>query len=543
MAVFGRIRRRLALATLLTALIPVLVAIWLAESAVRHASERFFMPEIGIRLDQSLELYQELARAVKAGMRAEAQVVAADHRLRKAAAERDAPSVRAHLQRLFKQHPSLVSLRVEGGGDFEVEVDRGRPLDPENENRLVVTRSLGETMEDGEDVDVELTAVFSADRARFDQLEGMSQFVNTYKQIETRRRADERSYVYALAVLLGITIIAAVGVGTFFARGVTVRIDELAEATHRVGAGDLSVRVKARGADEIADFARAFNRMLAEVEASRARIEYLQRIGAWQGMARRLAHEIKNPLTPIQLAVQEIHRRYQGQDPEYEKLLDTSLEIVEDEVGTLRRLVTEFSDFARLPRADLADADLREFLERQRERLTLGDDEARDSERDSQLDLAPGVGLGFDLPKDGKPAMVLLDHLMFRRVLINLVRNAMQAIGPAGAGKGEVRVSLRRSGNYWEIDVDDNGPGIDPDLHGAVFDPYVTSKNEGTGLGLAIVKKIVMEHGGTVRALDGPLGGARVEVKLPALGTPPALALLEARKAPDSAPHSDRVLP
>jgi nitrogen fixation/metabolism regulation signal transduction histidine kinase len=334
-----------------------------------------------------------------------------------------------------------------------------------------------------------------------------------------------------------------VGVGTFFARGVTVRIDELAEATHRVGAGDLSVRVKARGADEIADFARAFNRMLAEVEAGRARIEYLQRIGAWQGMARRLAHEIKNPLTPIQLAVQEIHRRYQGQDPEYEKLLDTSLEIVEDEVGTLRRLVTEFSDFARLPRADLADADLREFLERQRERLTLGDDEARDSERDSQLDLAPGVGLGFDLPKDGKPAMVLLDHLMFRRVLINLVRNAMQAIGPAGAGKGEVRVSLRRSGNYWEIDVDDNGPGIDPDLHGAVFDPYVTSKNEGTGLGLAIVKKIVMEHGGTVRALDGPLGGARVEVKLPALGTPPALALLEARKAPDSAPHSDRVLP
>jgi len=158
------------------------------------------------------------------------------------------------------------------------------------------------------------------------------------------------------------------------------------------------------------------------------------------------------------------------------------------------------------------------------------------------LDLAPKVGLGFDLPDDGKPAIVLLDHLMFRRVLINLVRNAMQAIGPAASGKGEVRVSLRRSGNYWEIDVDDNGPGIDPDLHGAVFDPYVTSKNEGTGLGLAIVKKIVMEHGGTVRALDGPLGGARVEVKLPALGTPPALALLDARKAPDSAPRSDRIL-
>jgi nitrogen fixation/metabolism regulation signal transduction histidine kinase len=343
--------------------------------------------------------------------------------------------------------------------------------------------------------------------------------------------------------LLGITILAAVGVGTLLARGVTVRIDELAEATHRVGAGDLNVRVPERGADEIADFARAFNRMLAEVEASRARIEYLQRIGAWQEMARRLAHEIKNPLTPIQLAVQEIHRRYSGKDAEYEKLLDTSLEIVEDEVGTLRRLVSEFSGFARLPRADLKESDLLEFLARQRDRLSLGEEEGRDGDRDSHLDLYPGVSLTFDIPEGEKlSASVYLDHLMFRRVLINLVRNAMQAIGGAQLSNGEVRVSLHRRGYYWEIDVDDNGPGIDAELHGAVFDPYVTSRSEGTGLGLAIVKKIVMEHGGTVRALDGPLGGARVEIKLPALGTPPAQALVEARAASDNAPLSERTL-
>src|SRR5690606_24292442 len=151
--------------------------------------------------------------------------------------------------------------------------------------------------------------------------------------------------------------------GSLFARGVTTRVDELAEATERVAEGDLSVRVSERGSDEISDFARAFNKMLAEVESSRARIEYLQRIGAWQEMARRLAHEIKNPLTPIQLAVQEIHRRYPESNPEYQKLLDTSLEIVEDEVGTLRRLVSEFSNFARLPRAKLEPADLGEFLE------------------------------------------------------------------------------------------------------------------------------------------------------------------------------------
>ena len=109
--------------------------------------------------------------------------------------------------------------------------------------------------------------------------------------------------------------------------------------------------------------------MLGEMEDSRARIEFLQRIGAWQEMAQRLAHEIKNPLTPIQLAVQECHRKYKGDDPRFRTLLDTTLEIVEEEVGTLRRLVGDFSNFARLPHAELLHADLREFLRECSEQL------------------------------------------------------------------------------------------------------------------------------------------------------------------------------
>ncbi|RYE82993.1 MAG: hypothetical protein EOO75_19900, partial [Myxococcales bacterium] len=130
--------------------------------------------------------------------------------------------------------------------------------------------------------------------------------------------------------------------------------------------------------DELTDLARAFNRMVQEVAESRTRIEFLNRMGTWQEMARRLAHEIKNPLTPIQLAVQECHRRYDGSDARFRKLLDTTLEIVEEEVGTLRRLVTEFSSFARLPRASLMEGDLTEYLGEQRDHLALGesDDEA-----------------------------------------------------------------------------------------------------------------------------------------------------------------------
>ena len=234
----------------------------------------------------------------------------------------------------------------------------------------------------------------------------MSQFVDTYKQIDRRRQAVEQSYMYTFAALLGITIVMAIGVGVLLARGVSSRIAELAAATKAVGAGDLSIRVPEHGKDEIADLARAFNRMLGEVEASRARIEYLQRIGAWQEMARRLAHEIKNPLTPIQLAVQEIHRRYGGERPEYQKLLDTTLEIVEDEVGTLRRLVSEFSSFARMPQAALEEHDLVEFLTEQKTRLSLLDEDIADggeAARESAPVLALGVQLEFELPDASRP--------------------------------------------------------------------------------------------------------------------------------------------
>jgi len=293
--------------------------------------------------------------------------------------------------------------------------------------------------------------------------------------------------------------------------------------------------------------ASAFNRMLGEVESSRARIEYLQRISAWQEMARRLAHEIKNPLTPISLAVQEIHKRYTGADPEYQRLVDTTLEIVEDEVGTLRRLVGEFSDFARLPQASLERADLAEFLREQATRLGV-----RGADRDSSdsvlsensleellsLGQSADIAVEFAVPEEACDA--LIDRQMLRRVLLNLVRNAAQAVAMHPGEPGRVLVRLIQDGDYWNLDVEDNGPGIKPELRETVFDPYVTTKDSGTGLGLSIVKKIVIEHGGTIRAGESSLGGARLRVRLPVFGTRAAArALEEAPTALGSRPDQD----
>jgi len=529
----SRIWRRLALAILVTALIPVGVAIWLAEIAVRQTSARFFVPEIGARLDRSRALYEELAHEVKTRMRAEADAVARDPKLGAAVEARDRDAMTRELGRLLRRYPSLVSLSVRDGDRVLSTVNRGRPLDPKRENRLEVTRGFGAEEEPGperplpraEELDgdqppsnsdressseLELSAVFAADKARFEELSDASQFLENYRRIERRRADDEKSYLLAFALLLGITIVAAVGVGSLLARGVSRRVAGLERATRKVAEGDLSVRVPEAGDDEVGQLARAFNRMLREVETSRARIEYLQRISAWQEMARRLAHEIKNPLTPIQLAVQDIHRRYSGKEPEFRKLLDTTLEVVEDEVGTLRRLVTEFSDFARLPQAELEQADLAEFLREISERpLLLEADDADD---------AGGAGAGanveFEVPE--QPFPVLLDRQMLRRVLVNLVRNAAQAAGQKSDRTPRIVVRLARDGAYYDLDVEDDGPGIPKELREAVFDPYVTTKTAGTGLGLAIVKKIIVEHRGTISASESKLGGARLRVRLPA---------------------------
>jgi two-component system, NtrC family, nitrogen regulation sensor histidine kinase NtrY len=571
MSVSGRIRRRLALAIVLTALIPVLVAILLADRAIRKASDRAFDPEIGQRLDQSLDLHQELARTVKASMRNAASAIAENAELRAAATQADRAATERALGQQLAKYSELVSLSVlDETGRPLASRDRGRPLDPAKDYRLEVIRPLAEpgarrgvgtealpVPEEGHDPEAEdpdsdeepgllpdvprLVAVFAADKARFEALEEMSQFVDTYRKIERQRYDHEAAYLYAFVLLLGITIVAAIGVGTLLARGVSSRIGELAYATKRVGAGDLSVRVPEDGSDEIADLARAFNRMLGEVESSRARIEYLQRIGAWQEMARRLAHEIKNPLTPIQLAVQEVHRRYPGGEDGYRKLLDTTLEIVEDEVSTLRRLVSEFSGFARLPQARLEPADLAEFLREQRDRISLLGDEALDGELSAEGAVLPrGVELDFRLPASEAP--VHLDRQMLRRALINLIRNAGQAVERDGPGAGRIVVGLDRDGDYFVVDVDDDGPGIPEEMRHTVFDPYVTTKHDGTGLGLAIVKKIVVEHGGSIHADQSPLGGARMRLRLPAAGSAAASAVLEARdwQSPPSSARPSR---
>jgi nitrogen fixation/metabolism regulation signal transduction histidine kinase len=369
---------------------------------------------------------------------------------------------------------------------------------------------------------VEVTVV--TDPAPFEQYQRAGELVEVYSRLEAGTYYVSNVFLVVFIGFLLSVIAGALVVGMVMSRRVTRRVNMLAEATARVGSGDLSVELPADSRDEIGDLTRAFNEMVRDIRESRERIEYLQRISAWQEFARRLAHEIKNPLTPIQLAMQEVHQGYRGEDERYRARLDEALSIVEEEVATLRRLVGEFSKFARLPEVRLEPADLNDVL-RDCARTATGVDE------EPGADDLPGPEVSVELELGSSPLPVRVDAMMFKRCIDNLVRNSRQAIagrsrkGEAGAkeeaGIGEatesrlIRISSRQARSWAVLEVEDSGSGIPQSDRNRVFDPYFTTRTEGTGLGLAIVKKVVLEHGGEIECDQSRLGGALFRIRLP----------------------------
>ncbi|HZO13717.1 MAG TPA: ATP-binding protein [Polyangiaceae bacterium] len=498
----GKTERRVVAALLATAILPLIAALWWANGVINNVTRTAFHQEYLDQLDRSLGVYKDLVASMKRAMRNEGAAIGERHELRVAAQEGDRAALGRELERAMRAHPTLVSIEIhDPEGEKVAGQKRPTPIDESRERPFQVDIPLAEG-----DSAPTMQAVFAADRARIDELESAVEFAQAYKSFAGKHLGEwlSRPHLLGFGALLGCTLLLAVITGIFVVRPLTRRIDRLAAATRPVAEGDLTVRVADSGRDEIGDLARSFNQMLEQLEKSRARIEFLKRIGEWQQMARRLAHEIKNPLTPIQLAVEECHRRYQGDDASYKKLLSTTLDIVVEEVQSLRRLVGEFAEFARLPRADLRKGDMREFLQEQKPRLLR--DEVAGAENG-------GVALDIDVPDEEIP--IALDRTMLYRVLSNLVQNAAQA----NAGSGRVRVHAERELEACVLDVEDDGPGVPQDLRQSVFDPYVTTKKDGTGLGLTIVKKVIIDHGGHVDVDESPLGGARFRIRLPLWGT------------------------
>ncbi|HEX8151576.1 MAG TPA: ATP-binding protein, partial [Thermoanaerobaculia bacterium] len=214
-----------------------------------------------------------------------------------------------------------------------------------------------------------------------------------------------------------------------------------------------------------------------------------QKLAAWNEAARRIAHEIKNPLTPIQLSAERIARKFGKDEPQIEQ----GCRVIVDEVGHLTRMVDEFSRYARMPAVHLRHAQLAAILE-----------QAASLYRD----VKPGVTVSVDAADDLE---LLMDPEQIRRAVVNLLKNAVEA-----TDKGDIRVSAHRTAQRVVIDVADPGRGVPDSDKEKLFLPYFSTKGRGTGLGLAIVHRIVNDHDGRISVHDNHPKGTRFEIELPA---------------------------
>ena len=304
-----------------------------------------------------------------------------------------------------------------------------------------------------------------------------------------------------IAKASALVLLVAVLVTIVVARRTTRPVQDLEAFTRRVASGDLDAQVPVRGHDELADLARSFNRMTRELKDNREELVKAEKNAAWREMARQVAHEIKNPLTPIQLSASLLRRAHEEQSPEFEAILERTTDVIDRQVRNMRDIAKDFYRFAGEHRAPVP-VDAAEVL---REVFDLNAAWAE----------TEGIDLVLEpLVQDAPPAIVEADPDELRRALVNLVSNAIEAMEDGGAIRGSVAVAAGRV----VITVTDTGKGIPDEVLERLFEPYFTTRSSGTGLGLAIVRRIIEDRGGEV-SLENVRGdegaGAVARISLP----------------------------
>jgi two-component system nitrogen regulation sensor histidine kinase NtrY len=319
-------------------------------------------------------------------------------------------------------------------------------------------------------------------------------------RLESLAGSLRRAFLYAALSAL----VVSWAIALLFAGRITRPVERLTAGARRVATGDFSTAIKGEGPDEVGQLVASFNKMVGDLKESQARMARVERIAAWREVARRIAHEIKNALSPIQLSVENVQRSYGKGGGDFEKVLARATATVREEVDGLRSMVDEFSQLARMPAPSLTRHDLREVVER----VVSLYERAR-----------PSVTVAYSVSSEPLEAMVDPDQLA--RALSNIVINALEACSDGG----RVAVAAGRrdrggddEGRWISVEIRDNGSGLDSEQLERIFEPYYTTKKGGTGLGLAIAMKIVSDHGGTIEVKSEPGAGSVFTVLISAAG-------------------------
>jgi len=330
---------------------------------------------------------------------------------------------------------------------------------------------------------------------RDDQLLGVLLIGNS-----RRPYVELRQHIRSAAVLSGAAgIVLAILLSGWAAARVTRPVEELARAARDVAAGNWNAQVTVGSSDELGELAESFNRMTRELLAQREHLVQAERVAAWRELARRLAHELKNPLFPLQLTVENLLRARQQSPQQFEEIFQESSTTLLAEIANLKTIISRFSEFSRMPQPQFQDVQLNEVVQ------NVG--------RLFQAQLAAPEHASIDCKLELAEPMeaIAADPELLHRALSNLVLNAMDAM-PQG---GTLTLRTRQNGALSYIEVSDTGTGLTSEECARLFTPYYTSKPHGTGLGLAIVQSVISDHGGRIRVQSESGRGTTFVIELP----------------------------
>ena len=294
-------------------------------------------------------------------------------------------------------------------------------------------------------------------------------------------------------------IFLAILLSSWASARVTRPVEQLAHAAQEVANGHWDTRVEPAGNDELAQLADSFNRMTAELLAQKERLIQAERVAAWRELARRLAHELKNPLFPLQLTMENLVRARQQTPDQFDEVFLESSRTLLAEIANLKGIISKFSDFSKMPQPQLRPVQINEVIRGLAQLFQ------------SQLKAPERAKIGCELLLDADLQPVAADAELLHRAISNLILNAIEAM-PQG---GTMTLRTRDDGDKVFIEVADTGAGLTPDQCECIFTPYFTSKTHGTGLGLAIVQSIVSDHKGRIRVESEPGRGATFVIELP----------------------------
>jgi signal transduction histidine kinase len=297
----------------------------------------------------------------------------------------------------------------------------------------------------------------------------------------------------AIGILVGCALSYVV------ARRITRPVEDLADAAHAVASGEWDTQIAADSSSEVGALAEAFNAMTRQLADQRDRLVQAERVAAWRELARRLAHELKNPLFPLRLTVDNLRRARPLPPDEFDEVFEESMGTLTTGLTSLTSVIGRFSDFARMPVPVLATVSPNEIVQTAMKlfqaQLTAGDH--------------PAIRVAADL--DPSVESIQADGEQLGRAVMNLLLNAIDAM-PTG---GELSVRTRRVNGHVRIDVSDTGQGLTEEERSRLFTPYYTTKQHGTGLGLAIVQSVVSDHHGRIWVESAPGKGATFHIELP----------------------------